>query len=86
VPRYLIQSCSDGVVWETRDACDTEPQYESGLDALEVFDAKDDANVTAEDVAAKYRVFDLDEQIVVSERPRDDTPSRDPFAVYVRVI
>jgi hypothetical protein len=36
--RFTIESSTDGVVWDTRDLCDTEPQYISGIASLEVFE------------------------------------------------
>jgi hypothetical protein len=57
--RFLIQSCTDGVVWETRDSCENESQYSSSVMSLELFD----------ELPARYRVFDLEEQIIVWETP-----------------
>jgi hypothetical protein len=37
--RFTIESSADGVVWETRDACDTPAQYRSSIDSLELFEA-----------------------------------------------
>lgn len=59
MPRYMIESCTDGVNWVTRDTCDEE-QVDSALEALDLFD----------DCAAKYRVFDMEEQLVVRELPK----------------
>jgi hypothetical protein len=57
----MIESCMDGVNWVTRDTCDEE-QIDSALEALDLFD----------DCAAKYRVFDMEEQLVVRELPKAD--------------
>lgn len=65
MPRYLIQSCTDGVVWETRDACENERQYSSSVESLELFDG---------DVLARYRVFDAEEQFIIWETPTKAEP------------
>lgn len=59
MPRYMIESCTDGVNWTTRDTCDEE-QVDSALEALDLFD----------DCGAKYRVFDMQEQLIVAELPK----------------
>jgi hypothetical protein len=60
--RFVIESSPDGVVWTTRDACDSKEQYESSLDALELFD----------ETLMRYRVFDRDTRTVVLDVAADD--------------